>query len=98
MQNVISITTNYRVERCELALKYVQGSEGSGKGGDQLTYYRKRLVLLCDKYTYVDWNRIKKETSGQETATAVWNEIEVKLNQGYQQLFDKLNEENEDNV
>lgn len=38
----------------------------------KLIGYRKIFTIKCDIYTYAEWNRIKKETGGVNTASQEW--------------------------
>ena len=69
---------------CQLIAAYIK--EKDTQLLRRIVGYRKIFTIKCDMYTYAEWNRIKKETSGIDTLSEEWMKF-------YEALSDKYLEE-----
>ena len=88
-QDMELITLSEKIN--DLVFEYIKGVY-LGKDIDitetrrKLIGFRKVFIIKCDMYTYAEWRRIKKETSGIDTMSEEWIEF-------YKELSNKYNEE-----
>lgn len=57
---------------------------------DRLLYLQEIFRLKCDLYSAADWNRIKKETTGENTSSESWTDYHDRLETNFEETFKKV--------